>query len=138
MHISPIFLWNTYHPNHPIPKYEPGLEARYSRTPRARRKRQNTGLISAVYIYIYIYIYQARQEEGGSRAIRILPRTLMHPDLFDVPWAGRASRAGKTRKTHGGQSLCYVCVHFAQPKQCSFYVERYCKLKLHLGTFGMC
>ena len=23
MHISPIFLWNPYHPNHPIPIYKP-------------------------------------------------------------------------------------------------------------------
>ena len=35
----------------------------------------------------------------------------MHPDLFDVPWAGKASGASKTQKTHGGQGLCYVCVH---------------------------
>ena len=25
MHISPIFLWNPYHPNHPIPIYKPAL-----------------------------------------------------------------------------------------------------------------
>ena len=34
----------------------------------------------------------------------------MQPGLFDVPWADRASGAGKTRKTHGGECICDVCV----------------------------
>ena len=29
MHISPIFLWNPYHPNHPIPNYKPGLRSSF-------------------------------------------------------------------------------------------------------------
>ena len=41
----------------------------------------------------------------------IVLNTLMHHGWFDVPRAGRASGAGKTLKTHGGQGICDVGVH---------------------------
>ena len=35
MHIAPIFLWNPYDPNHPIPKYKPAYSAIVQYVPRS-------------------------------------------------------------------------------------------------------
>ena len=53
----------------------------------------------------------AGKARGRRISVGIVPNTLMHPGLFDVPWTGRASGASKTRKTHAGHSLCDVRVH---------------------------
>ena len=65
MHISPIFLWNPHHPNHPIPIYKPGQDVSSCNTTGVSSFAPAASTVSHELLYA-----RAQPSEESPRTLR--------------------------------------------------------------------